>query len=130
MKVTDGQESVYLREEEAVWRLPAKQGETAVRKMELLEWDGKTFLLRDYVSGRPLSGLADAQVMPESEVMRYGILLCEELKKLHGKKPPVIHRDIKPENIIRRPDGTLTLIYLLTGGYRLEELDKKTAFEQ
>lgn len=174
MKVTDGQESVYLREEETVWRLLAKQGETAVRKMELLEWEGKTLLLRDYVSGRPLSGLADAQVMPESEVIRYGILLCEELKKLHGKKPPVIHRDIKPENIIRRPDGTLTLIdyetarcykegldedtyfmgtrgtaapeqygfgqsdirtdiygigrtllYLLTGGYRLEELDKK-----
>lgn len=60
MKVTDGQESVYLREEETVWRLLAKQGETAVRKMELLEWEGKTLLLRDYVSGRPLSGLADA----------------------------------------------------------------------
>lgn len=29
---------------------------------------------------------------------------------LHALSPPVIHRDIKPSNLIRRPDGTWTLI--------------------
>ena len=36
--------------------------------------------------------------------------IAEALRYLHGRAPAVVHRDIKPGNIIRRSDGSYTLV--------------------
>jgi len=78
-------------------------------------------ILREYVQGQTLSALAQENSLTPDVVRTVGIQLCEILRYLHNRVPPVIHRDIKPQNIVVRADGSLALIDL--GISRLYEAD-------
>lgn len=49
-------------------------------------------------------------VLSEKEAARVGAEVAEILRFLHGRREPVIYRDLKPSNIVRRPDGSISLI--------------------
>src|SRR5439155_853355 len=70
---------------------------------------------RHYLDYRYLDGVSLQQEMEETRYTEGEVLdLVEEvleiLRHLHGLQPPVIHRDLKPANLIRRRDGSISLI--------------------
>jgi len=48
--------------------------------------------------------------LPERDVLRWGIAVCQVLSYLHGRRPPIILRDLKPGNIMVTPSGEVYLI--------------------
>lgn len=85
---------------------------TLPRIVDIIE-NGKTiFVVMDYVEGESLSEVMKrlGHAMNESEVIDWGMQLCDVLEYLHTRKPPVIYRDMKPGNIMLRDDGTVKLI--------------------
>jgi serine/threonine protein kinase len=74
--------------------------------------DSKHYMLMEYVAGRNLEEvLAEAgKPLAESQVVAWGIAMCDVLAYLHRQSPPIIYRDLKPSNIIVRPDETIKLI--------------------
>ena len=73
------------------------------------EDDHKTYVLEEYISGRNLQEIQEAQgPLPENQVRHLALAICAALKVLHAHQ--ILHRDIKPSNVILRPDGSLKLI--------------------
>lgn len=89
-------------------------------------------IVMDYIEGTTLAEiLNNAQApLPESKVIRWAVQVCEALRYLHEKKPPIIHRNITPQNIIleQSPDEHVRLLgfgmarYYLPGLERDEEI--------
>jgi len=78
--------------------------------LDQIDADGKTYLIRQYIPGVPLSEYATPP-MPETQAVRIGLGLCELLSYIHNQTPPVIHRDLKPSNILIDPaTGKVSLI--------------------
>ncbi|MFP4499124.1 MAG: serine/threonine protein kinase [Vulcanimicrobiota bacterium] len=48
--------------------------------------------------------------LPEQQVIKYAIQVCEALEYIHGFDPPVAHRDIKPSNLLYRYDDKRILL--------------------
>ncbi len=67
-------------------------------------------VVREYVSGMPLSDMAKEHHFTEQEAVDITLQLCGILSYLHSQNPPVIHRDIKPQNIIIDNSGKVKLI--------------------
>lgn len=67
---------------------------------------GKRYLVTDFVEGRTLEDLLTGAgtALPEAQVARWGILICDILVYLHSRTPPIIVRDVKPANFIVSPD--------------------------
>ena len=62
-------------------------------------------LVMEYVEGDNLANLmARSGSLPEAEVLRYALQICDVLVHLSTRQPPVVHRDVKPANIILRGD--------------------------
>ena len=82
------------------------------RLFDMLEQDGKLYMVFDYAEGISLDKkLEEEGKISEDTVIGWAVQLCEALDYLHNQKPnPVIYRDMKPSNIILAPDGTLKLI--------------------
>lgn len=75
--------------------------------------NGKPCLLviEEHISGENYQEILDKNgILPEQEVLKLGIWLCQALSTLHHLNPPIIHRDVKPSNIIRQRGGQLCLI--------------------
>ncbi len=71
---------------------------------EMVEHGADTFLVFDYVDGKPLSAiLAEKKRLPLDETKRIMSLVCEAIGFAHGKK--VLHRDLKPANIMLDGEG-------------------------
>ena len=72
---------------------------------------GELTVIEEYVTGDSLEKiLSDRGPLPLSDVLRYGMMLCDILTDLHSMNPPVIHRDIKPANCILTSAGRLVLL--------------------
>ncbi len=73
--------------------------------------DEETFLIvMDYIEGNPLSEvLQEYGAQPWTNVVEWGMQLCDVLGYLHTRKPPIIYRDMKPSNIMLKPDGNIVL---------------------
>jgi serine/threonine-protein kinase len=73
---------------------------------------GRHFLVMERVEGPTLqSVLKDARVPPpESDVLAWGLQLCEVLQYLHTLDPPIVYRDLKPANVMVSVRGPLKLV--------------------
>lgn len=82
------------------------------RLFDILEQDGRLYMIFDYINGISLDKKLEAEGRISSEiVVEWAIQLCRALEYLHGQKPnPIIYRDMKPSNIILTGNGTLKLV--------------------
>jgi eukaryotic-like serine/threonine-protein kinase len=70
----------------------------------------RQYLVMDFVEGVDLSMETRNRTPSVTEVLGWADELCDGLRYLHTRQPPVIHRDIKPANIKLQPDGSLMLV--------------------
>ena len=92
------------------------------RPLGYLEWQGREYLIREYVEGISLAEWVDTRgPRPPRQVRETALSLCRVLEDLHRQEPPVICRDVKPQNVIRDEAGRCHLIDLGTARrYRAE----------
>jgi hypothetical protein len=101
---------VELAEREAT-TLAALTHPRLPRYITHFEEDGALYLVMEKIEGESLAALrARGGSLAPGEVTRMILELGEALRYLHGRAPPVVHRDIKPGNVIRREDGSFTLV--------------------
>jgi serine/threonine protein kinase len=80
-----------------------------VRVTDYFSWDGKEYLVMDFVEGENLAErIAQKGAQSEERVLEWAGQLLEALGYCH--KRGVIHRDIKPQNIIITPEGQAVLV--------------------
>lgn len=82
------------------------------RLFDILEQDGKLYMVSDYIDGIALDKKLEAEGhIAEETVIEWAVQLCGALDYLHTLEPhPIIYRDMKPSNIILTGNGTLKLI--------------------
>lgn len=67
---------------------------------ELYEEDGVLTVIEEYAPGRTLQEIMDARELSAAQILKYMLLMCGILEKLHNHVPPLIHRDLKPSNVM------------------------------
>jgi serine/threonine protein kinase len=73
------------------------------------EFDGKFYLVQEFIAGTTLTDELSTRRLSESETITILQEILTGLSKVHSKN--IIHRDLKPDNIIRRAkDRKLVLI--------------------
>lgn len=73
----------------------------------------RSYLVLEYIHGKDLEAiLNETQVfIPEAQILRWALELCEVLDYLHEHKPdPIIFRDMKPSNIMVNQDNHIVLV--------------------
>ena len=79
--------------------------------VDVIDKDDNFLIVMDYIEGNTLkSVLKEKSVIPQETVVDWALQLCDVLKYLHNRKPPIIYRDMKPSNIMLRSDGSVVLI--------------------
>ncbi len=71
------------------------------------------YLVMDYVEGEDLADViarAPGGRLPEEQVIKWGLQICDVLAYLHNRSQPVIFRDMKPSNLMLTPSGEIKLI--------------------
>ena len=94
-----------LREARAAARINSPH---AVRVYDVVEDEGRPFIVMELVLGRTLSDVVhhDGPLAP-AEAARIGLAVLDALVAAHAVG--VIHRDVKPSNVMIRDDGHVTL---------------------
>ncbi|MEO7003606.1 MAG: protein kinase, partial [Ktedonobacterales bacterium] len=80
---------------------------------ENFEWNGRLYLVMDFVAGDNLEQALTrngGRPLPERQVLRWMLPVCDALQYLHTRIPPILHRDVKPANIIVSPAGYSVLV--------------------
>ncbi len=97
---------------------------------DILEQDGKVYMISDYVEGISLDRkIAEEGKIAEEIVIDWAIQLCKALDYLHTLEPnPIIYRDMKPSNIILTGSGVLKLIDFGIAREYKPELDTDTVY--
>jgi len=75
--------------------------------------EDRSYLVLEYVNGKDLEEALNQNdgPLPELQVVRWGIELCDVLEYLHNHKPePVIFRDMKPSNVMVNQNGHIVLV--------------------
>ena len=86
------------------------------RIIDILDDDDTFIIVMDYIEGRALDvvlreNLSEKHLPVAAEdVIAWGVQLCEVLRYLHTREPPIVYRDMKPSNIMLKPDGKICLI--------------------
>lgn len=82
------------------------------RLFDILEQDGKLYMVSDYIDGISLDKKLEADGRIAEEIITdWAVQLCKALEYLHSLKPnSIIYRDMKPSNIILARNGILKLI--------------------
>lgn len=75
---------------------------------DVLEADGQTHIVMEYVEGETLAARVARGPAPEDNIRSIGGQLCAALTAAHRRG--VIHRDLKPSNVIVTPDGTVKVL--------------------
>jgi tRNA A-37 threonylcarbamoyl transferase component Bud32 len=80
-----------------------------VRVTDYFSWDGKEYLVMDFVGGESLADRIEREgAQPEPQVLAWAGHLLGALAYCH--RQGVIHRDIKPQNIIITPEEQAVLV--------------------
>ncbi len=82
------------------------------RAMHFHSSHGHHWLVRELITGTPLSILATQGQCTSRQVLNWAVQVCDLLSYLHTRTPPVICGDIKPANLVLQSDGKLILIDL------------------
>lgn len=91
--------------------LLATAGPGVPRVYGIYEFDGATYLLREYIEGQTLLDWSQKRgALPTCDVLEAGLAICRILARFHASDPPIIYRDVKSDNIIRTRDGEYFLI--------------------
>jgi len=79
---------------------------------ELFEWQGRLYLVMEFVAGETLEKrLRDANAPAfEGDALRWAIQMARVFAHLHNQQPPIIYRDLKPSNVMLVPDGTVKFV--------------------
>lgn len=94
-----------LREARAV---AAVETPAAVRVFDIVEQDGRPWIVMELVRGRTLTAvLRERSGLPPAEVATIGLALLDALETAHGAG--VLHRDVKPSNVLIGDDGRVAL---------------------
>lgn len=94
-----------LREARAV---AAVDTHAAVRVFDILDQDGRPWIVMEMVRGRSLTAvLRERSSLPAQEVARIGLAVLEALEAAHAAG--VLHRDVKPGNVLIGDDGRVAL---------------------
>lgn len=145
----DGERQVYLIQDQNGWQAILKIQPTGredalkqeynllqglrhpqiPRPLSYVEWEGKEYLIREYVEGSSLYDQVTAQgPMTPAKVRTTALSLCQVLHYLHSQHPPVICRDVKPQNVVLDPTGRCHLIDLGTARHHRPEKQGDTVF--
>jgi eukaryotic-like serine/threonine-protein kinase len=68
----------------------------------------ETFLVMEYVEGRPLSELIPDRGLPIDTALRYAIQIADALAHAHGRG--VVHRDLKSLNLMVTPEDRIKIL--------------------
>ena len=121
-----GREDTLRREYDLLRELHHRQ---IPRPLDYLEWEGREYLVREYVEGISLAEWVDTRgPRPPRQVRETALSLCRVLEDLHSQNPPVICRDVKPQNVIRDEKGRCHLIDLGTARRYRAERREDTVF--
>lgn len=83
-----------------------------VRVFDFFPAGNKYYLVMDFVDGASLEDLLTqrGQAFGEPEVLTWLYQLCDALRYLHSRTPPIIFRDLKPGNIMVERSGAIKLV--------------------
>lgn len=99
------------------------------RPLTYLEWEGKEYLVREYVEGISLyDQVKDQGPLSTEEVRAVTLSLCQVLNYLHSQNPPVICRDVKPQNVVLDSSGCCHLIDFGAARHHRPEQQGDTVF--
>ena len=99
------------------------------RPLAYLEWEGKEYLIREYVKGASLYEQVTSQgPLSSNRVQKLTLSLCQVLQYLHSQDPPIICRDVKPQNVICDPSDCCYLIDLGAARRHRPEKQEDTVF--
>jgi serine/threonine protein kinase/Tol biopolymer transport system component len=72
------------------------------------EADGQTFIVMEYVEGKPLGNVIPTDGLPIELVLRYGTQIAAALE--HAHEHGVIHRDLKSANVVVTREGRIKVL--------------------
>ena len=75
---------------------------------DVIEHDGRTFIVMEYVEGESLASVLRSRPMPSKQVAALGRQLTAALAAAH--RVGVIHRNLKPANVHLTTDGSVKIL--------------------
>jgi serine/threonine protein kinase len=75
---------------------------------DVVEHDGRMFMVMEYVEGESLAVLLKGGPLPEQRVVELGRQMATALAAAH--RVGIIHRDLKPANVQVTPDGSVKIL--------------------
>ncbi|MFJ4472137.1 serine/threonine-protein kinase [Streptomyces sp. NPDC089424] len=107
--VSEGDQAVLLARTRAEARAAARINHSAVVTVhDVLEHDGRPWIVMELVEGRSLADAVKAQGRVDpAEAARIGLWVLRALRAAHTAG--VLHRDVKPGNVLLADDGRVLL---------------------
>ncbi|HSK72177.1 MAG TPA: serine/threonine-protein kinase, partial [Pyrinomonadaceae bacterium] len=75
---------------------------------EIGEWQGRDFIVTEFIEGVTLRSLLRGKKLSLPEMLDIAVQITSALTAAHGAG--IIHRDIKPENVMIRSDGLVKVL--------------------
>jgi eukaryotic-like serine/threonine-protein kinase len=75
--------------------------------------DNRSYLVLEFVNGKDLEVILSQTdgLIPEEQVLGWGIELCDVISFLHAHKPdPIVFRDLKPSNVMVNQHNHIVLV--------------------
>ncbi|MEL6344114.1 MAG: serine/threonine-protein kinase [Myxococcota bacterium] len=90
----------FLREASVLARLSHAN---TVRIFDYGIWEGRSFLVMEYIEGNPLSNFLNNGALPPGRALSIGAQISASLREAHQQG--IVHRDLKPSNVLITRQG-------------------------